>query len=634
MITLNNINFSYGARKIFDNAGASIDETANALTGRNGTGKTTLFNIITGNITPQSGEIIITKGHTVGYLQQEMHISDSSQQPVEFVLGNIEFYNRYNKMLKELESGRNDSAFLERFADTQERYNLREGYLLPEKTREVLTSLGFDDEIEKSISELSYGFRMRLFLAKLLLEKNDILLLDEPTNHLDLPSIKWLETYLKDYKGLLLIVSHDRSFLDNVCTQTIELNKAKLRKFKGNYSFFINEKEKELEHEQKEMENLLQKKETLERFIERFKAKNTKASAARSKAKVLDKVNDKLDEFDFSKSKTVKFMNKETALRSKTALQVHIESKIYDTYPVIEDTDISIAPDQRIFLIGANGRGKSTLLRIIAEADRDFEGEIKKHENLNVLYFDFDSISRMQSDTTVLDFIFAAAETEYQAKSLLGMMLFSEDDYSKRISVLSGGEKVRLYMTKLFTETFNFIILDEPTNYLDIETIEIFIEWLRRLRTGFIIVTHNEYLLEKVRDSEIWTIENRRVRMHFCNYSSYSGTGYAPEKQEPVEEAVQTSDFKQKKRDRQEKINARIEINKKIQQIEAHIEKLEHERTELYATMSSPDLFEKHKGNEIAAMKDRINEVEYEIAEMYREWDVLTESMPDLEEET
>ncbi len=301
---------------------------------------------------------------------------------------------------------------------------------------------------------------------------------------------------------------------------------------------------------------------------------------------------------------------------------------------MIEDAELAIGPDQRIFLIGANGRGKSTLLRIIAEADRDFKGEIRKHENLNVLYFDFDSISRMRSDKTVLEFIYSCTETEYQAKSLLGMMLFDEDDYNKKITVLSGGEKVRLYMTRLFTESFNFIILDEPTNYLDIETIEIFIDWLKNLRTGFIIVSHNEYLLENVRDSEIWTIENKHVLMHFCNYHSYTANPSVKQETEYVkDDTVDTSDFRKKKQTRQEKINLRIELNRKTQEIEKHIEKLEKERNGLYETMADPNLFSRHNGKEIAQMKERMNEVDYEIAEMYREWDILTDQMPELEEE-
>lgn len=629
MISITNLKFEYGAQTVFENVTTTIDSRINALVGRNGSGKTTLFKLISGELTPSGGSVSVPRGRSIGYLKQEFDFPDMDMRTGDYILSQIGYYNRYNSLLQRMQNENPTDELLHRFADAEEIFNRKGGYSLKERMSMVLENLGFQSE-DARIRELSYGYRMRALLAKLLMEENDILLLDEPTNHLDLPSIKWLESYLNLYSGMILLVSHDRSFLDNVCTATVEIHSKDIRKYAGNYTFYRGVKEARDEQNRKERESLIDEAKRLQEMVARIKGNVKKAKIASSRQKNLDKIMEKVDTFEEERSSSVKLRGMQSVLRSKIAMEASIREKRYERESVLNDIELTVESGERIFLIGANGRGKSTLLRILSKTDNSFDGEVKHNENLEMLYFDFDKIAQLKDDRTVLDFIYTDGMTEHESKTLLGMMLFREDDYDKKISVLSGGEKVRLYLAKLFCQKFNFLILDEPTNYLDIETVEVLIDWLKEVKTGFIIVTHNEYLLKSIERANIWSIKEGRLLVHYGNYNDYlyySNVKTAVPAKAEVQAAVKQPE---KIHDRQSIINRRIELNKKIKKVEREVEELETEKRELFEKLSDTDSYK--SGEIIKESSARFRAVEGRLEKLYKEWEEYIDSMPELEE--
>lgn len=634
MITINNLTFSHGIKNIFNSASIVFDDTRTALVGRNGSGKTTLFNILNRQLSDYQGSIIYEGNTRLGYIHQEMKIEDSDLTPVEYIKSSISYYSNYTNLLKTIErADAPDAALLDKLAFYEEQYRHMEGYSLDQRAHTMLVSLGFSSHMDKSISALSYGFKMRLMLVKVLLEDNNMLLLDEPTNHLDLPSIKWLEEFLMNSAKSAIIVSHDRAFLDTVCVQTVELCDSKLFKYKGNYSYFRKEKNFLIEREKQELNNLIEEEKQLIAFINKWKAKNTKVSMAHSREKVLSKVRNRIASINITKQRDASFSyHNVIPIMSKKGINGHIDEKSYSGIQVLQNIDIDAGPRSRIFLIGKNGIGKSTLVRILGGKDSDYRGHIECNDKLNTLFFDFDKISQLPGRETVLAFMKNNEPSEFRAKRLLGMMLFGDDDYDKPISVLSGGEKVRLYMSRLFVSDFSFIILDEPTNYLDIETIDIFIKWLKGLQCGFIIVSHNEYLLQSVRADELWQIEDRQLKIHYGDYNDYLSGFNAKgiKRQDNDNSMVVVETMNRDKEIRQNIINKRIQINKKIRKIEDDILLLEKERDNIFEKLKDPLIY-KNDPEGVKSMRIRELEINNELERLYNTWDDLIEMKPGLD---
>lgn len=635
MITINNLTFSHGIKNIFSDASIVFDDTRTALVGRNGSGKTTLFNILNRQLSDYQGSIIYEGNTKLGYIHQEMKIDDSELTPVEYIKSSISYYRNYTNLLKMIESTDTpDAALLDKLAFYEDQYRHMEGYSLDQRAQTMLLSLGFSSHMDKSISALSYGFKMRLMLSKVLLEDNNMLLLDEPTNHLDLPSIKWLEEFLMSSEKSAIIVSHDRAFLDTVCAQTVELSGLKLVKYKGNYSYFRKEKNFLIEREKQELNNLIEEEKQLIAFINKWKAKNTKVSMAHSREKVLSKVRKRIASINIINQRDASFSYQNVIpIMSKKGISGHIDEKSYSGIKVLQNIDIDAGPRSRIFLIGKNGIGKSTLVRILGGRDSNYSGHVERNEKLNTLFFDFDKISQLPGSETVLEFMKNIEPSEFRAKRLLGMMLFGADDYDKPINVLSGGEKVRLYMSRLFVSGFSFIILDEPTNYLDIETIDIFIKWLRGLQCGFIIVSHNEYLLQSVPADELWQIENGQLKIHFGDYDDYLSnfnTGSIKRKKNDDNRVIGGILNSDKER-RQNIINKRIRINKEIRKIEDKILLLENERDNIFDKLKDPSIY-RNDPQGVKSMRVRELEINSELERLYGKWDSLIEMKPALDQ--
>jgi ATP-binding cassette subfamily F protein 3 len=525
VIAINDLTFEIGSRALYDEANWHIKPGEKiGLIGANGTGKTTLLKIIVGEYAPTSGTISMAKDIRIGYLNQDL-LSYQSDKSILHVA--MEAFERQNQLhteiealLKKLETDHSDDL-LHKLSDKQHEFELLDGYNIEYRAHEILAGLGFiDQDQNRPLAEFSGGWRMRVMLARILLQAPDILLLDEPTNHLDLPSIKWLETYLQSFEGAIVIVSHDRYFLDRVVKKIVEARKGKLIPYAGNYSFYLEEKSLREEIQGNQYKNQQAKIKQEERLIERFRAKATKAKMAQSRIKALERM-ERVDDVD-DDNPTVNFSFKFSKQSGRHVARLENVSKSYPGVPILKHANAVIEKGDKIALIGANGRGKSTLLRIIAGTDKSFEGKSETGHNVTKTFFAQHQLEALHLENEIIRELqaFAPKHTETELRTLLGCFLFTGDDVFKKIRVLSGGEKSRVALAKALTADANFLLLDEPTNHLDIQSVNILIQALQQYEGTFILVSHDRYLLDKVAN-KIWFIEDLQIKEYPGTYVEY-----------------------------------------------------------------------------------------------------------------
>ncbi|MFN0291991.1 ABC-F family ATP-binding cassette domain-containing protein [Pedobacter helvus] len=524
MISINNLSFLIGSRALYDEADWHIKPGDRVgLIGANGTGKSTLLKIIVGEYAPSSGNISMAKDLRIGYLNQDL-LSYDSHLPILAVA--MEAFDRQNKLhdeieelLKVIETDYSEDV-LNKLAQKQEEFDALDGYNIEYRANEILAGLGFSTEDQKRpLNTFSGGWRMRVMLAKILLQDPDILLLDEPTNHMDLPSIKWLETYLAGFEGAIVIVSHDRYFLDKIINKTVESRKGKLTSYAGNYSFYLEEKELRAEIQRGEFKNQQAKIKQEERLIERFKAKASKAKMAQSRMKALDRM-ERVDDVD-DDNPTVNFAFKFSKPSGRHVVRLENVSKSYPNIEILKNAEAVIEKGDKIALIGANGKGKSTLLRIIAGTEK-FEGTCEIGHNVTTTFFAQHQLESLHLDNAILEELqaFAPKHTDTELRGILGCFLFTGDDVFKKIKVLSGGEKSRVALAKSLTTDSNFLILDEPTNHLDIQSVNILIQALQQYEGTFISVSHDRYFLDHVAN-KIWFIEEDKIKEYPGTYAEF-----------------------------------------------------------------------------------------------------------------
>src|ERR1700749_723772 len=525
MIAINNLTFEIGARALYDEANWTIKPGEKiGLIGANGTGKTTLLKMIVGEYKPTSGTISMAKDLTMGYLNQDL-LSYSSEKNILHVA--MEAFERQNKLhdeienlLKKLETDYTEDL-LHKLSDKQHEFELLDGYNIEYKAHEILAGLGFSEaDTHRKLSEFSGGWRMRVMLAKILLQAPDILLLDEPTNHLDLPSIQWLEDYLKAFDGAVVIVSHDRWFLDRVINRTVESRKGKLTVYAGNYTFYLEEKAQREEIQRGEFKNQQSKIRQEERLIERFRAKASKAKMAQSRIKALNKQN-RVDDVD-DDNPTVNFTFRFSKQSGRHVVTLEHVNKSYPGLEILKDAEGLIEKGDKIALIDANGKGKSTLVRIIAGTDSEFTGTRDNGHNVTQTFFAQHQLESLHLENQILQELqaFAPKHTETELRTILGSFLFTGDDVFKKIKVLSGGEKSRVALAKALTADANFLILDEPTNHLDMASVNILIQALQQFEGTVIVVSHDRYFLDNVAN-KIWFIENQKIKVYPGTYAEY-----------------------------------------------------------------------------------------------------------------
>ncbi len=524
MISINDLTFLIGSRALYDEANWHIKPGDRVgLIGANGTGKSTLLKIIVGEYAPSSGSISMAKDLKIGYLNQDLLSYDSHHSILHVAMEAFERQNQLHdeieELLKKIETDYSEEV-LNRLSDKQQEFEALDGYNIEYRANEILAGLGFSTEDQhRPLNTFSGGWRMRVMLAKILLQTPDILLLDEPTNHMDLPSIKWLETYLSGFEGAIVIVSHDRYFLDKIVRKTVESRKGKLTTYAGNYSFYLEEKALRGEIQKGEFKNQQAKIKQEERLIERFRAKASKAKMAQSRMKALDKM-ERVEDVD-DDNPTVNFSFKFSKPSGRHVVRIENASKSYPNVDILDKAEGVIEKGDKIALIGANGKGKSTLLRIIAGTE-GFEGKSETGHNVTTTFFAQHQLESLHLDNTILEELqaFAPKHTDTELRGILGCFLFTGDDVFKKIKVLSGGEKSRVALAKSLTTDSNFLILDEPTNHLDIQSVNILIQALQQYEGTFISVSHDRYFLDNVAN-KIWFIEEEKIKQYPGTYAEY-----------------------------------------------------------------------------------------------------------------
>lgn len=529
MIIVEGLKVQLGDRALFDNLSFIINEKDKiALVGKNGAGKSTMLKILAGVQKDYKGSVVIPQGKTVGYLPQIMKITDGrtvreeAAQAFDYIFKLQAEVEEMNKQLETRTDYETDSyaKLIDDFSQAHEQLTMVESINFQGEVEKTLLGLGFSRiDFDKLTSEFSGGWRMRIELAKLLLKNPDVLLLDEPTNHLDIETIGWLEEFVKTQSKAVVLISHDRGFVDAVTNRTIELTMGRIYDYKVNYSRYLELRRDRREQQVKAWEAQQKEIAEIEQFIERFRAQAAKATLVQSRVRQLEKLERiTIDEEDKSHI-TIRF---QPATRSGSyPLTVENVTKKYDDYLVFQDVNLMLARGEKIALAGMNGEGKSTFIKCLMK-EIEFSGSITYGHNTQIGYFAQNQADLLDEDLTVFETIDQVAEGDIRTKirNILGAFLFNRDDSEKKVKVLSGGERTRLAMIKLLLTPVNLLILDEPTNHLDIRTKEILKQALIDYDGTVILVSHDREFLDGLA-TKIYEFGNKKMKEHLCGIKEY-----------------------------------------------------------------------------------------------------------------
>ncbi len=622
MLSISNLNFYFGSRALYEGANLHIKPRAKiGLIGANGTGKSTLLRLISGEYTPDGGNISKSGECTIGFLNQDLLSYQTDDSILEVAMQaferQLELQKLIDKVLHKMETNYEDKD-VDQLAKLQEEFELLDGYTIQSKTEEILEGLGFTTaDLTRPLRLFSGGWRMRVMLAKLLLQKPSLLLLDEPTNHLDLPSIEWVEKYIHDYEGAIVVVSHDRYFLDRTIDHIAEVSGAKITLYPGNYSFYTEEKALRNEVQKGAFENQQAQIRQTERFIERFKAKASKAKQVQSRVKALDRI-DIIDDVIDEKAK-VNFKFNFGTQPGRFILFLEHVSKAYGDKVILKNTSATINRGDKIALIGANGKGKSTLLRVISGTEQ-IEGERRIGHNVIESFFAQHQLESLQVENTLLEELKSTGttKTEMELRSVLGCFLFSGEEVFKKIKVLSGGEKSRVALAKVLISEANFLLLDEPTNHLDMQSVNILIQALQQYEGTYVVVSHDRYFVSNIAN-KIWYIEDNEVKEYPGSFDEYEiWMASRTSEQVPV--------TKSKEKPKPEL--APVEVTPKSKSTEKEIEKLETQIMTLENELETIEhdmaaLAQASKFDDLKNLELRRNEVQQKLDETTASWELL-----------
>ena len=632
VLSCNNLNKSFGIDTILENVSFTVNEYDKVgIIGVNGTGKTTLFKILSGIYGYDSGDIYLGKGVEIGYLEQNTNFHSEGtifEEVLEVFkdLIEMETYLRDLEVKIANESSNPNSKELEKimneYSNKLEKFSELNGYGYKSEAKGVLKGLGFSDEdMDKKINILSGGEKTRVLLAKLLLKNPSLLLLDEPTNHLDSEAIEWLEVFLKQYKGTVIIISHDRYFLDQVVNRVFEIHNKKLRTYNGNYSKFIELSKVEKELELKKFEDQQKEIKKQEESIDRLKAygREKHLKRARSKEKMLDKV-EVLDRPEiYRKKANIKFSPSVTS--GNDVLEARDISMGYGDRTLFRNLNLNIYRGEKVALIGPNGAGKSTLFKIIMNSLQPLTGSVKLGTNVHVDYFHQEQ-KTLNLDNTIIDEIWNDHPqlTQTTLRTMLGAFLFEDEEVFKKISTLSGGERARVAILKLILSNSNFLLLDEPTNHLDIDSKEVLEEALLNYEGTLFTISHDRYFLNTVID-KILVLDENGITEYLGNYDYY----IEKKKQAQEMSIVATTEEKTKTqlKDEKRKEREQREIEKKArvkrQNIEKEIEEVELKIEELDVLMCQEEVYSNpEKAKEVSQNK---SDLENRLSQLYEEWE-------------
>lgn len=609
MISLENISIGFQEKVLFDNLNWRIPRGSHiGLVGNNGTGKTTLFRTIVGLIQPDKGNITLPRNQRIGYLPQDLIELKSNIDLISYLKekSGITKLEHSLKLCEEhltsLSAESNKyQATLKKYEKITNLFEHRGGYTFSTQAHKVLKGLGFrEKDFTRQCTEFSGGWKMRIILASILLSSPDIILLDEPTNHLDTESLEWLESWLLNFPGTIIVISHDRYFMDKLMTQIAELAHQKLTIYQGNFSYYLKEKVKRQELLQKQAKNQQTKIAKTEAFIERFRYKNTKAAQVQSRIKMLEKI--QIVKIDKAPKKAAIYFPKCPRSGDKV-VSVENLTKKYEEIAVFSSLNFSLHRGEKIALVGVNGAGKSTLSRLISKRERPTAGTVHIGHKVNLAFFSQESSENLNYNHSIWEEISAepSSMTTGERRNLLGAFLFSGDAIYKPISVISGGEKSRLALVKILMQESNFLILDEPTNHLDIVTKELFQQALLKYSGTILIVSHDRFFLDnlitrviEIRDGKIYDypgnysyfIEKRAQLMAEINNGNLSAKRVGLSKPK-----VKTLDKLRKQKEAEERnriYRENKDILDKLKSVEEKIKVLEENKADAETQLCDP----------------------------------------------
>lgn len=637
MLSISNLSYFIGGRALYENANLHIKPKDKiGLVGQNGTGKSTLLKIINGDYLPSSGDVQKAKDCTLGFLNQDLLSYQSDDSILDVALAafkeTLAIQAEIEQVLKLMETDYSDEV-INKLAFLQDRFESNEGYTIKAKAEEVLEGIGFHtSDLQKPLRQFSGGWRMRVMLAKLLLEKPSLLMLDEPTNHLDLPSIQWVENYLKNYEGAVIVVSHDQTFLDNCISTTVEVANETLTAYAGNYSYYREEKKLRMELQQNAFENQQQMIKQTEKFIERFRAKATKSNQVQSRIKALgrlDRVHEVVNDEAF-----VNFKFKFSQKSGRDVITLDKVSKAYGDLTILKNTAARIERGDKIALIGANGKGKSTLLRLIAGTEVGQGTRVEGH-NLIKAFFAQHQLEALTLDNEIIQEMSQAGskKTEMELRGVLGCFLFSNEEVYKKIKVLSGGEKSRVALAKTLISEANFLLLDEPTNHLDFQSVNILIQALQQYEGTFITVSHDRHFIKGVAN-KIWYIEQHEIKEYPGNYEEYEfwRSQQLEVSSAPIQKQLKAEVTPPKsKEDSQQAKRELKKLEEQLQLVEKEISQLEEKKKGLEDKLAYPSLYlDEAQAQKIQAS---YQQVEASLETANTSWEKLVDQISQLQQQ-
>ena len=663
MLAVDKVGIQFGGRTLFKDLSFTIRAKDRlSLAGPNGAGKSTLLKIIAGIETPDSGRIVKAKQVTVGYLPQEgvRHEGTTLFTEAEKAFGDVlllqEQLAEVESELESLDPTNQAEAYsdtLEVFGDLQLRLDHHDVSRMKPRIETILGGLGFSHaDFDKPTETFSGGWQMRIALAKLLLQEPSVLLLDEPTNHLDIETVQWLEQWLRGYGGSIILISHDRSLLDNLTNLTVAFESGQVQQYAGNYSFYLAEREARREQLERAYKNQQREIEKTEQLIDRFRAKATKARMVQSRIKQLDK----MERIELETEESgIGFRFPQPERSGQTVLKLEEIGKAYGANQVLEGLDYEIERGERIAIVGVNGAGKSTFSRILAGTEPPTEGTRTVGHKVEVAYFSQNHADELDPTKTVLETIehgASAAAASMNLRTILGAFLFRGDDVFKSVGVLSGGERSRLALARMLLQPANCLILDEPTNHLDMQSQEVLQRALDDYTGTYVIVSHNRSFLDPIVTRVLEFIPHQPMRIFHGNVSDYlekkeaelaersaretGGPALSGTTSPTVKSANASSGNnrkEQRKREaeqRQAKSNALKPLKEKLEKTEGTIASLEEEKETLTAKLVDPAFF-KSQPEEARTASERLHEAERELEAAYTAWSELGEEIEAVE---
>ncbi len=609
MVSIENVGVSFNGNFLYRGVNFQIKNGDRVgLIGKNGAGKSTLLKCMAGLQSYDEGNIVMPKNLRMGYLKQDLGEQGEGSVLDEAMLAyeETDFIRKQLDELSALISTREDyesdeyANLIQKISDLGEQLSMMDADSQEGKAEKILIGLGFNrEELTRKIRTFSGGWRMRVELAKILLQQPDLLLLDEPTNHLDIVSIQWLERYLKNYSGIIVLISHDQEFLDQVTNRTVELVNQSSMDMPLPYSKYLEQKSVQIDLLKASKENQDKKIEEIERFIERFRSKATKANQVQSRIKLLEKIDRII--VDEEVVSTMKIRFPEPPRAGKQIVTIENISKHFEEKEVLNNIDVIIGREEKIAFLGKNGEGKSTLLKMIVGELNPTSGKIELGHNVNMGYYAQNQAEELDLNKTVFATIddIAKGDIRKRVRDLLGAFLFSGEDVEKQVKVLSGGEKARLALCKLLLEPYNFLVLDEPTNHLDIQSKEILKDALANYQGSMVIVSHDRAFLRGL-SNKIFEVKNKKIREFVGDIDYYVSQTTQTEndslKSENTTPKVVKSVVEIKKRPDSEIKQLKNKVNKlekEIEEIEIEIKNLENQLS-LPENATNFNLFNQH----------------------------------------